>query len=78
MEAAVAKGMTKTVYIGGSYYSAITKSASYDTSVGHLVRVATPQEYLTSWAEQNQRGMSHPLRIAFKAVIAAAADWRTK
>jgi hypothetical protein len=78
MEAAVAKGMTKTVYVGGGYYSALTKSASYEASVGHLVRVATPQEYLKAWAEQNQRGMSHPLRIAFRGVIAVAADWRLK
>lgn len=78
MEAAVAKGMTKTVYCGGGYYSAVTKSESYSASVGHLVRVQTPQEYLASWAEKNQRLMSHPLRIAFKAVISAASEWRAK
>lgn len=78
MEAAVAKGMTKTVIIGGSYHYAVTKSASYDVSVGHLIRVATPAEYLAAWAERNQRTMSHPLRIAFKALIAEAASWRQK
>lgn len=78
MEAAVAKGMTKTVYVGGSYHSAITTSKGYASSVGHLIRVATPQECLQAWAEKHQRTMSHPLRIEFKSVIQAAAGWRIK
>ncbi len=78
MEEAVARGMTKTVYVGGSYHAALKTSKGYVENMSHLVRVATPAEYLTAWAEHNQRTMSHPLRIAFKAVIAAAAEWRTK
>lgn len=78
MEEAVARGMVKTVYVGGSYMAAMKTSKSYAENVSHLVRVATPAEYLTAWAERNQRTMSHPLRIAFKAVIAAAAEWRQK
>lgn len=77
MEAAVAKGLTKVVYTGGGgYHMAISSSKSYSDSVGHLVRAQTPQEFLQSWAETNQRNMSHPLRIAFKAVIQKAAKWK--
>lgn len=78
MEEAVARGMTKTVYVGGSYHAALKTSKGYVENMSHLARVATPAEYLTAWAERNQRTMSHPLRIAFKALIAAAADWRSK
>jgi len=77
MEAMVAKGMTHTVYAGSSgYYHAVSTSANYKTQVGHTIRVATPKEFLEQWAEQNQRIMSHPLRIAFKSVIAKSAKWK--
>lgn len=77
MEASVAKGMTTTVYAGGGgYYHAVSQSEQYKNSTGKMVRPATPQECLAAWAEANQRMMSHPLRIAFKSVIAAAAKWK--
>ena len=78
MEEAVARGMTKTVYVGGSYRAAITSSKGYTEGIGHRVRVRTPKELLEEWAEKHQRIMSHPLRLEFKKVIAAAADWRIK
>lgn len=78
MEEAVARGMTKTVYVGGSYMAALKTSKSYGDNMSHLVRVKTPKEWLEAWAEKNQRGMSHPLRIEFRNVINAAAEWRIK
>lgn len=78
MEEAVAKGMTKTVYVGGSYRSAITTSPSYREQVSHIVRQSTPSELLRVWLERHQRMMSLPLRQEFKAVIAAAEKWTNK
>lgn len=79
MDAAVAKGMTKVVNVGGgSYHFGISTSKSYLDSTRHIVLVSTPEQYLREWAERNQRCMSHPLRHAFKAVIAKSTEWRLK
>lgn len=78
MEEAVSKGMVKTVYVGGSYHAALTKSSSYQTSMAHVIRVASPKEWLIDWLEKHQRIMSHPLRIEFKQVIQASEKWSVK
>lgn len=78
MEAVVAKGMTNTVYASRPYYSAVTSHNAYQKEMGAKIRIAPPQEYLQAWAEQNQRMMSHPLRIAFKTLIKEAAKWSVK
>jgi hypothetical protein len=73
---AVAKGMT-VVQSSGGYYHGVSQSQSYKNSgTGSWSKVKSPAEQLTEWAEANQRNMSHPLRIAFKSVIAMAAKWR--
>lgn len=78
-EALVAKGLVKVVQTSSrSYYAAVSSSASYKSNVGHRIRIAPPHEYLTAWAESNQRIMSHPLRIAFKHVIKEATKWSVK
>lgn len=79
MDAAVAKGMTKIVNTGsGAYFHGISTSKSYLDSTRHIVLISTPKQYLQDWADRNQRSMSHPLRIAFKAVVSKSSDWRTK
>lgn len=75
MEEAVAKGMVKTVYVGGGYHAALTSSPSYKTQMAHVIRVATPKEWLSDWLERHQRMMSHPLRLEFKQVIQASEKW---
>lgn len=77
-EALVDKGLTKVVQVGGGYYSAISSSSGYQSSVGHMIRVAPPSEYLAAWAERHQRNMSHPLRLEFKKVIKEANNWKIK
>ncbi|MNO50334.1 hypothetical protein D3C76_407060 [compost metagenome] len=73
---AVAKGMT-VVQSRGGYYFGVSQSASYKNSSSAVwAKIKSPAEWLAEWAEQNQRIMSHPLRIAFKAVIAKAAKWK--
>jgi len=70
--------MVKTVYVGGGYHAALTQSSSYQTSMAHVIRVASPKEWLTDWLEKHQCGMSHPLRIEFKQVIQESSKWSIK
>lgn len=79
MERAVAKGMTKTVFVqGNGYYSAITSSKDYAATVGKAMRAPTPQDLLAQWLERHQRQMRLPVRLAFQALLASAAAWRVK
>ena len=76
LEAVVAKGMVKTVIIGGSYHAAVTSyQAHRDTYTTHM-RVQTPAEILAEWLEKNQREMRLPVRIAFKQLLALASKWK--
>lgn len=78
-EALVDKGLTTVVQTGSSgYYHAVSTSGSYKQSVGAKIRIAPPHEWLTAWAERNQRMMSLPLRQEFKRVIKEAEAWRIK
>lgn len=79
LDAAVAKGMTKTVHTGGgSYHYGVTSSKSYLDSTKHIVIHSSPQQFLEEWLEKRQRGLSHPMRIQFRDLIAEAAKWRLK
>jgi hypothetical protein len=76
LEAVVAKGMVKTVIIGGSYHAAVTSYQGHrDTYTRHM-KVQTPAEILAEWLEKNQREMRLPIRIAFKQLLALASKWK--
>ena len=73
---AVAKGMTVVQSSGGFYYG-VSQSSSYkESSIASFRKAETPEEWLQAWAHQNQRGMSHPMRLSFKAVIKQAKNWK--
>jgi hypothetical protein len=78
MEKYVEKGMTKTVHVGGSYYTAVTGHAAYKTENAKVLKVQTPLEILTEWFRTNQAQMRLPVRIAYKQLLKAAEKWAIK
>lgn len=76
LEAAVAKGMVKTVYVGGGYYHAVSSHKEHQAETKKAFKIQTPAEYLTEWLGTHQREMRFPIRAAFKELIKAAAKWK--
>lgn len=78
LDAAVQRGMTKTVYVGGSYHTGVTGSRLYQEEMAQAIKVLSPLEVLTEWLEKNQRILSQPARLSFKALLSAAQSWSNK
>lgn len=76
LEAAVAKGMVKTKYVGGSYYHAVSTHPAHREEVRVALKIQTPYEILQEWLETNQRQMRHPLRIAFQQLLKLTPKWK--
>ena len=76
LDDAVAKGMTKTVYVSGGYYHAVSTHKEYVAEVKVALKHQTPAEFLTEWLSKHQREMRHPIRVAFQALIAQASKWK--
>lgn len=76
LEAVVAKGMVKTVIIGGGYYAAVSSAQEHRTTYTQHMRAATPVELLTEWLKEHQREMRHPIRIAFQQLLKLAEKWK--
>lgn len=77
LEAVVAKGMVKTVYIGGgAYYHAVSSAQEHRATYTQHMRAQTPAELLTDWLKQHQREMRHPIRVAFQQLLKLAEKWK--
>lgn len=76
MQEAVKKGMTKTVYVGGFMYDAVSSSKSYRQEAPSLIKkVATPHEILTDWFRTHRSEMRTPAIKSFKELLATTTDW---
>lgn len=78
LDAVVAKGMVKTVYVGGGYYAAITSTAEHKSTYTKHMAVQSPKEALLEWLGTHQREMRHPLRVAFQELLKQADQWSAK
>lgn len=78
MEEMVERGLTKTVYVGGGFHSAVTNSKSYRDSEGLMVVVPTPQAVLQAFFDQYGKYMPRLPKVAMKKLIERSADWRLK
>lgn len=78
MEELIEKGLTKTVYVGGGFYTAVTSSSSYREGEGQLVVVPTPQAVLQAFFDHYAKYMSRMPKVAMKKLIEQSKDWRLK
>lgn len=78
LDEVVAKGMVKTVYIGGSYYAAVSGAKEHQSIRSSHMAVASPNEKLREWLEKHQREMRHPLRVAFQELLKLSENWSSK
>lgn len=77
LDAVVAKGMVKTVYVGsGSYYHAVSSAQEHRQTYTAHMRAQTPVELLTDWLKDHQREMRHPIRVAFNQLLKLAEKWK--
>ena len=73
MKRKIEAGMTKTVYVGGGMYSAVSGSASYRSETMHLTKVAVaPHVALAAFLSAHRDEMRRPAIVAFKALILEA------
>lgn len=78
LEAVVARGMVKTVYCGGGYYSAVTSAAEHRQTYAKHMAVKSPKEILEEWLAKHQREMRHPVRVSFNELIEKSESWSAK
>lgn len=78
MEELIERGLTKTVYVGGSYHSMVTGSGSYKEAEGKMVVVPSPQAVLQAFFDQYAKHMPRLPKVAMKKLIDRASDWRLK
>lgn len=72
----IAKGMTKTVYVGGgSYTAAVHASASYQRAVPKLAE-QTPTQILEGWLRENRGSMRTTAIVAFKELVKQSSTWK--
>lgn len=76
LDEVVAKGMVKTKFIGGGYYTAVSGAAEHRQTFTQHMRAATPAELLADWLKTHQREMRHPIRIAFQQLLKLAEKWK--
>lgn len=77
MKKKIESGMVKTVFVGGSYGSAIRESSSYKNSEQVQAAIApSPQELLTLWFRANRTHIRTPAIVSFKDILAASAAWK--
>jgi hypothetical protein len=76
LDAAVAKGMVKTVYVGGSYYHAVSTHKEHLAETKKAWKIQTPAEFLAEWLGKHQREMRFPIRAAFQSLIKHAEKWK--
>lgn len=74
----VARGMVKTVYVGGSYHAAITSTSEHKSTYTKHMAVQSPKEALQEWLDKHQREMRHPIRVAFQELLKQADKWSAK
>lgn len=74
----VERGLTKTVVVGGGFYSAVTASSSYQQAEGQMVVVPTPQAVLQAFFDQYGKYMPRLPKVAMKKLIERSKDWRLK
>jgi hypothetical protein len=75
LNAAVANGLTNTVYVGGSFHSMVSGSKSYQ-SVRPTERAMTPSEELRHWYDANKKYMSRMPLASFKSILTKSEKWR--
>lgn len=78
LEEMVERGLTKTVYVGGGFYSAVTASSSYREAEGQLVTVPTPQAVLQAFFDHYGKHMPRLPKVAMKKLIERSKEWRIK
>lgn len=76
MQEAIKKGMTKTVYVGGGMYDAVSSSRSYRAEAPSLKKVFDPPHtILTEWFREHRSEMRTPAIVSFKELLTNAKNW---
>lgn len=78
LDSVVAKGMIKTVYVGGSYYAAVSSAKEHQALRTVHMAVKSPKEELQEWLAKHQREMRHPVRVAFNELLKLSEKWSAK
>lgn len=79
LEEYVERGMTKTVFIGGSsYYSAVTTSKSYLENSKNFTIPSKPHELLIEWFDKYKKYMRRHAIVSFKKIIDQSKEWKNK
>lgn len=78
LDQVVARGMVKTVYVGGSYYAAVSSVKEHQTLRAAHMAVKSPREELQDWLSKHQRELRHPVRVAFQELLQLSDKWSAK
>jgi len=76
MEAMVAKGLTKVIVAGGSYYAAVSAAPSYARHAAQVVKVLTPHQELTEFFDHYGKRMPRLPKVAMKRMIERSQNWK--
>lgn len=78
LDQVVAKGMVKTVFVGGGYYAAISTTPEHRATYTKHMAVQSPKEVLQEWLAKHQRDLRHPVRVAFQELLQLSDKWSAK
>jgi hypothetical protein len=73
----VAKGLTKTVYVGGGSYYNVKNSKKYKEAQAMVPVVKTPTEVMDAWLKKFKYNMHDKAVAAFKEELLVASKWWT-
>lgn len=76
LDALVRQGLTKTVFVGNGYYSALATSPDYRAALPPVLAKPTPQEVLKAWHAEHSGPLAREALDAFHDLIEDAANWR--
>lgn len=77
LEALVAQGLERVVYIGGgTYHSCITTSPSY--SKREAIIIKSPNTLMAEWFKENRQHMRREAIASFKALLIKSNEWKLK
>lgn len=76
LKALIAKGMTKTVYLGGGSYTESVRASRAYLEAKPQLQAQTPQQHLEAWFRAHRGNMRTPAIVAFKALLDQASNWK--
>ena len=79
MKAMIERGLTKTVYVNGSFGAIVSSHPPYRADTSRLVRIKPPHEHMQEWYDKHYRyekGVLREHREAFEALLKKAKEWK--